>query len=89
LAKLEKGNEGTPPIDSTRLDDYLVSHVIDPKLLRNDDFEGFMVDRQTRLLRLIEEATGKSAYTGAVREEGEDIEADVDTVEAKLTIASA
>jgi hypothetical protein len=48
-----------------------------------------MVDRQKRLLALIEQATGKAAYTGNVQEEGEDVEADEDTVEAELTIAAA
>jgi hypothetical protein len=88
LAKLEKGNETTPSIDRERLDAYLRSHLIDPSLLRADSFEAFMVDRQKRLLALIEQATGKAAYTGKVEEEGEDIEADEDTVEAELTIAA-
>jgi hypothetical protein len=48
-----------------------------------------MEDRQTRLLSLIEQATGKSAYTGGVAEEGEDVEGDEDAVEAELTIAAA
>ena len=84
-----KGNETTPPIDRERLDGYLSSHLIDPALLRADDFDAFMADRQKRLLSLIEQATGKSAYIGGVAEEGEDIEADEDTVEAELTIAAA
>jgi hypothetical protein len=89
LAKLEKGNETTPPIGHERLDVYLTSHLINPALLRVDNFDAFMVDRQKRLLALIEEATGKAAYTGNVQEEGEDVEADEDTVEAELTIAAA
>jgi hypothetical protein len=48
-----------------------------------------MEDRQARLLSLIEQATGKSAYTGGVPDEGEDVEGDEDTVEAELTIAAA
>ena len=48
-----------------------------------------MVDRQKQLLTLIEQTTGKGAYTGSVQEEGEDVEADVDTVEAELTIAAS
>ena len=47
-----------------------------------------MVDRQKRLLTLIEQATGKAAYSGNVQEEGEDVEGDEDTVEAELTIAT-
>ena len=88
LAKLEKGNEATPSIDRARLDSYLSSHLIDPSLLRADDFDAFMVERQKRLLTLIEQATGKAVYSGSVQEEGEDVEADEDTVEAELTIAT-
>jgi hypothetical protein len=89
IANLENGNETTPSIDSKRLDVFLKSHLIDPSLLRADRFDDFMEDRQKQLLSLIEQATGKAAYVGTVREEGEDVEADEDTVEAKLTIAAA
>lgn len=89
LAKLEKGDEKTPSIEPERLDAYLTSHLIDPVILRADDFDAFMADRQKRLLALIEQATGKASYTGTVPEEGEDVEADEDTVEAELTIAAA
>lgn len=86
LAKLEKGNKGTPAIDSTTLDGYLASHMIAPVLLRADKFYEFMDDRQKRLLALIEKATGKPAYTGPIQEEGENTEADDDTVESELII---
>lgn len=72
LAKLEQGNSSTPPIASDALDGYLSSHLIAPDLLRGDKFEAFMEDRQKRLLGLIEQAMGKTAYTGNVPEEGED-----------------
>lgn len=88
LAKLEKGNDATPPISGARLDIYLRSHLIDPALLRTDSFDAFMRERQKRLLALIEQATGKAAYTGNVQEEGEDVGADEDTAEAELTIAT-
>lgn len=88
LAKLERGTETTPPIDRERLDVFLASHLVESSLLRADDFEGFMADRQTRLLALIEQATGRAAYTGTVQEEGEDVEIDADAVEAELTIAA-
>jgi hypothetical protein len=88
-AKLENGNETTPPIDPKQLDGYLTSHLIDPSLLRTDRFEDFMMDRQKKLLALIEQATGKAAYVGNVPEEGENVEADEDTVEAELTITAA
>jgi len=90
IAKLEKGNETAPPIDGQKLDAYLGSHLIAPALLRADNFEAFMDDRQKQLLKLIEDATGKTAYTGnMIDEEGEDGEVDEETVEAELTIAAA
>jgi hypothetical protein len=88
IAKLQNGSETTPPIDRERLDSYLRSHLIDPSLLRADSFDAFMADRQKRLLALIEQATGKAAYAGTVKEEGEDAEGDEDTVEAELTISA-
>ncbi len=89
IAKLENGNETTPSIHRERLDGYITSHLINPLLLRADDFDAFMVDRQKRLLTLIERATGKAAYVGSVEEEGVDVEADEDTIEAEMTIAAA
>lgn len=89
IAKLERGNDTTPPIDPSHLDSYLTSHLIDPALLRADKFDDFMADRQKRLLSLIEHATGKAAYGGSVPEEGEDSEADEDTLEAEMTVALA
>jgi hypothetical protein len=50
-------------------------------------FDAFMNDRQSRLQALIEEATGKAAYSGSVQEEGIDVEADDDAIEAELTLA--
>lgn len=88
LAKLEKGDKATPAIVRERLDAYLRSHLIDPAILRSDKFEVFMADRQKRLLVLIEQATGKAAYTGEVLEEGVDVGADEDTVEAEMIISS-
>lgn len=88
LAKLEKGDKATPLIDAQRLDGYLASHLIDPALARGDNFEAFMADRQKRLLGLIEQATGKTAYAGDGGEEGVDVEADEDTVEAEMTIGT-
>jgi len=69
LAKLERGDETTPPIDRERLDVYLRSHLIDPSILRSDDFDTFMADRQKRLLALIEQATGKVAQVLTVSQD--------------------
>lgn len=86
LAKLETGNANAPPILPERLDGYLRSHLIDPTLLRGDSFVDFLADRQRRLLSLIEQATGKAAYSGTFEEEGEDVEFDADAKEADLII---
>lgn len=87
LAKLEKGDKQTPAIEQERLDSYLRSHLIDPAILRRDDFDAFMVDRQKRLLGLIEQSTGKTAYAGEEKEEGIDVNGDEDAVEAEMVIS--
>jgi len=87
LAKLEAGGGTAPPIARERLDAYLTSHLIDPQLLRADQFDAFMADRQRRLLALLEQAMGRAAYVGPEEEEGDDMETDQDTLEAELTIA--
>ncbi len=86
LSRLQRGDDTTPSIELERLDAYLRSHLIDPSFLHADKFAEFMVDRQKRLLALIEQATGKTAYIGDVQEEGENVEVDEDTTEAELTI---
>ena len=43
-----------------RLDEILRTHLIDPTLLRGDDFHGFLRDRAMLLLDLIEKATGRT-----------------------------
>jgi len=88
LAKLEKGTDKIPSINTERLNSYLESHLIDPKLLRADNFDAFMTARQKKLLALIEQATGKAAYSGPEQEEGVDVEAEPDDVEADLTISA-
>jgi hypothetical protein len=65
------------------LDAYLRSHLINPDILRRDDFEALMADRQKRLLGLIEQATGKAVYVGEEQEEGVDVE---DMAETEMVI---
>ena len=89
LAKLEAGDEKTPPIKLETLDIYLTSHLIDPGLLRADDFAAFMDDRQRRLLGLIEQATGKAAYSGSALEEGENVDPGENDAEAEFTMSAA
>jgi len=61
LARLEKGGERHQPIAGDDLDQVLVSHEIEPPLLRADNFDGFMTARREALLKLIEAAMGKAA----------------------------
>ena len=86
LAKLEAGDKTTPAIDRTRLDTYLRSHLIAPDLLRANEFGAFLADRQKQLLGLIEQATGKMAYSGESTEEGEDIDDDEEVVEQATNV---
>ncbi len=54
LAELEiKG------IKRERIDELLRSHFIEPELLRNDDFEGFLQARTIALLDMVNKAVGK------------------------------
>lgn len=57
LNELERDSGGARPEQT--LDDRMRSHLIDPSLLRSDDFEAFMRTRQAALVALIESATGK------------------------------
>lgn len=56
-AELAKSESGVNARD--RLDAILRSHLIDPDLLRADDFERFHQDRKEKLLQLIERKTGR------------------------------
>ena len=48
-------------VDKEALDEHLQSHLINPDLLRADDFDAFLADRAAALLDLIEKAMGKKA----------------------------
>ncbi len=63
LSKIEKGSETHTPMPADTLDHHLETHLIESRLLRTNDFEAFIRDRQERLLTLIEEATGISIYS--------------------------
>jgi len=79
----------TPRIAPEDLDTYLRSHLINPSLIRADDFTAFMQDRQQRLLALIEQATGKAAYKGDGSADSPEAENDEGTAEAELTMTAA
>ena len=59
LARLQRGDKDTPPVDGERLDGILETHVIDVAALRRDDFEAFFTARRTALLDRISGAMKK------------------------------
>jgi hypothetical protein len=56
LERIEKKGS----VSTEELDRYVESHWIDYNLLRNDDFQNFMIRRAGRLLGAIETATGRT-----------------------------
>lgn len=89
IAKLEHGDSLSPPVNTQDLDDCLVSHLIDPGLLRADDFGGLILYRQRRLVELISKAIGKAVYMGEGDDEGEDVTDDLARTEAEQTLVVA
>ncbi|MCC7316605.1 MAG: DUF262 domain-containing protein [Planctomycetes bacterium] len=72
-------------ISSAELDAILRTHLIEPELLRADDFEGFFNARMKALSNLVSEAMGKPVFEGESSDEPEtevdDEEADQDAAE--------
>ena len=65
LARLEDSYQ----IDPAELDEIVRSHDVDPRALRQDDFESFFNQRFERLISQIEEAMDKPANRSANRDE--------------------
>ncbi len=73
VSKLEEGggSENDPALAPEALNRHFNSHAVDPALLRADDFDAFLADRERRLLDLIAEATGHKVAAAEPVEEGE------------------
>lgn len=56
LTKIARDSNQT----ESQVDHVVESHFINPKFLRNDDFEGFLRDRLKQLTELVETATGRA-----------------------------
>jgi len=56
------------------MDQILLSHLIDPALMRQNDFDAFYSQRKASLLEMIERVMGKSAVHGASLDTGEEDE---------------
>ena len=59
-------------IDSATLDEILRGHLIEPRFLRNDDFQGFFEARRVALEGLVTQAMGKSVVAGDSGDEWEE-----------------
>ena len=89
LTNLERGSKNHAPVPVDTLEHHLETHLIESRLLRADDFEAFVEDRQEQLLKLIEQATGISIYRGDIQEEGDDVPEDGgDMAEQAVTLAA-
>ena len=72
LSKLEKGGkdfEGVPP---NKLDEYLKTHLIDPNLLRTDNCDEFIQQRQGKLFKLVLDAMGKPSREASRNDDDND-----------------
>lgn len=58
--------------DTPRMDQILKSHMVDPELLRTDDFGAFFAARETILLDLIGKAMGKPISRVSAEEESDE-----------------
>jgi hypothetical protein len=68
IREIETGNNSRVSLSSSQVDSNLASHLLDPQLLRNDDFKGFFNDRKERLAKLIEQKMGKPVNRMVVEE---------------------
>ena len=68
-------------VSTTEMDDILQTHLIDPTRLRADDFQGFYSARKKSLIKLIEDATGKSVLSAGAESPPEDAEDDDEATE--------
>ena len=74
LVRLQNGNN----ISSQRMNEILSSHIIEPSLLRANDFDAFFTARETALLRQIEKAMGKSLVMQVVPMQTDEADEDED-----------
>ncbi len=87
LARLERGAKNSPPIAGETIDASLHTHLIDPALLRADDFDGFFRARQSALLNMIEQ-TGQTVYGGEETDEPEvDLPDEIEEMDLPVTAA--
>jgi hypothetical protein len=64
--------ENSVSIDADAMDEHLVTHFIDPSILRADDFDAFFEARKQALIDVIESATGKQVIRSVVSPDFDD-----------------
>ena len=85
LARIEERSG----LATAALDELLASHLIDPALLRTDDFDAFFADRKARLAALASTAMGKAAIAGSPDSSDLAIEDDDTTLDEADTLELA
>jgi hypothetical protein len=89
LSAIERGTNSDPAIERETLDRFLAGHLINPILLRADDFTAFMEDRQRKLAAMIGRAIGHDVLHAVEDEEGDVVELEGASEEAEMTLASS
>ena len=77
LVRLENRAEAT----TEEIDDLLCTHLVNPVIIRTDDFYAFIADRKEQILKRIEQATGKPIIRDVAINTDEGVYAEEDTVE--------
>ena len=77
LVRLEKRAEAT----TEEIDDLLRTHLVNPVIIRTDDFYAFIADRKEQILKRIEQATGKQIIRDVAINTDEGVFAEEDIVE--------
>jgi hypothetical protein len=70
-------------IDDVTMDEILSTHLIDPRVLRQDNFDEFYTRRKTALLAMIERVMGKIAVHGTVSMDTDEEDVESEGVEAE------
>lgn len=77
LVRLEKRAETS----TEEIDDLLRTHLVNPVIIRSDDFYAFIADRKEQILKRIEQATGKQIIRDVAINTDEGVFAEEDIVE--------
>ena len=77
LVRLEKA----AGVTTGEIDELLRTHLVNPEIIRTDDFYAFIADRKEQILQRIEQATGKSIVRDVTLNVDEGVFVDDDLVD--------